>query len=55
MSDSPIKFSAEVIEVKVKKLASGDKSVRVVLETDQSEALLLQKFISETTVNVEIT
>jgi hypothetical protein len=49
-----IQFQAEIIEVKAKKLASGDKSYRVILETDQEEAIELQKFIAESVVTVEV-
>jgi len=40
-----ISFTAEVIEVKAKKLASMDRSYRVVLETPE-EVLKLAKFIN---------
>lgn len=46
-------FQAEVIEIKVKKLASGDKSFRLILETDQ-DITELQKFIAESVVTVAV-
>lgn len=50
-----VQFMAEVVEVKVRKLSSGDKMVRVVLETDQETALELQKAIAQYPVQVEVT
>lgn len=35
-----ITFTAEIIEVKVKKLASGDKSYRIILETNAENHLI---------------
>lgn len=49
-----VQFMAEVVEVKVRKLSSGDKMVRVVLETDQENALELQKAIAQYPVQVEV-
>mgnify|MGYP003443363075 CR=1 FL=1 len=46
-------FTAEIIEIKAKKLASGDKSFRLILETDQ-DITELQKYIAEAIVKVEI-
>lgn len=48
-----ISFTAEVIEVKAKKLASMDRSYRVVLETPE-EVLKLAKFIGDEVVRVEV-
>lgn len=50
----PISFTAEVIEVKAKKLASMDRSYRVVLETSEEEVLQLAKYIGEEVVKVEV-
>jgi len=49
-----ISFTAEVIEVKAKKLASMDRSYRVVLETPEEEVLKLAKYIGEEVVKVEV-
>lgn len=49
-----ISFTAEVIEVKAKKLASMDRSYRVVLETPEETVLQLAKFIGEEVVKVEV-
>ena len=49
-----ITFTAEVIEVKAKKLASMDRSYRVVLETPEEEVLKLAKYIGEEVVQIEV-
>lgn len=49
-----IQFPAEVIEVKSRKAVSGDRIISVKLETDNAEALNLQKFIAEQVVSVEV-
>lgn len=49
-----ISFQAEVIEVKAKRLASLDRSYRVVLETPEEEVLKLAKYIGEEVVKVEV-
>lgn len=47
-------FEAEVIEVKTRKAASLDKVIRIVLETNQEQALELQKYIASDTVKVRV-
>lgn len=47
-------FNAEVIEVKARKTASGDKEVRITLVTDESKALELQQAISNYAVSVKM-
>ena len=49
-----ITFEAEVIETRARKTASMDKVIRIVLETDQIQALELQKYIADKTVIVEV-
>lgn len=49
-----ITFQAEVIEVKAKKLASLDRSYRVVLETPEEEVLKLSKYIGEEVIQIEV-
>lgn len=49
-----MQFTCEVIEVRAKKLASLDKSFRIVLETDDETVLQLSKFIGEEVVKVEV-
>lgn len=46
-------FQAEVIEIKVKKLASGDKSFRLILETNQ-DITDLSKYIGEEVISLEV-
>ena len=50
----PITFPAEVIEVKSRKAVSGDRIISVKLETDNEDALELQKFIAEQVVSVRV-
>lgn len=47
-------FSAEVIEVKSRKSASGDKIISLKLETNEEQALELQKYIAEAVVRVNV-
>lgn len=47
-------FQAEVIEVKVRKTASIDKEIKITLITDNIESLKLQKYIAESTVEIDI-
>lgn len=49
-----LQFNAEVVEVKVRKLTSGDKMVRIVLETDQENSILLQEAIAQYPVQIEV-
>jgi hypothetical protein len=49
----PIRFDAEIIEVKAKK-DGLDRLFRVILETNQSAVMELQKYIAENTVIVEV-
>lgn len=49
-----MKFNAEVIEVKVKKTASVDKEIKIVLVTDEAQALELQQYIADKAVKVTI-
>ena len=49
-----MEFEAEVLEVKARKAASLDREIRVVLITDQEQALELQKYIGKDTVMVEV-
>jgi len=49
-----MRFQAEVIEVKAKKAASLDRVIRIVLETEQDQALELQKYISKDTITLEV-
>lgn len=49
-----VTFPAEVIEIKAKKLASGDRSYRIILETDNPECLQLQKYIAEQVVMIKV-
>ena len=48
-----MKFTAEIVEIKAKKLASGDRSFRIIFETDQN-ITELQRYIAEEVVTVEI-
>ena len=48
-----MKFTAEITELKAKKLASGDKSFRLILETDQ-DITELQRYIAEEVVTIEV-
>lgn len=47
-----INFEAEVVQVQVKKTASVDKLVRIVLETDETVALQLQEAIAKNSVKI---
>lgn len=47
-----VNFEAEVIQVQVKKTASVDKVIRIVLETDQVEAMKLQEAIADKSVKI---
>jgi hypothetical protein len=49
-----MKFEAEVIEVRAKKAASLDRVIRIVLETEQDEALELQRYIGKDTIKLEV-
>lgn len=49
-----VNFEAEIIEVKVKKTASVDKEIKIVLVTDNVQAIELQKYIAEKAVKVNI-
>ena len=46
-------FDAEVIEVKAKK-DGLDKIIRIVLETNQTQALALQEYIAKDTIKVAV-
>ena len=50
-----ISFSAEVIKCEVKKTVSNDKEYKVYLVTSDPRALLLQEFINEDIIQVEVT
>ncbi len=45
-----MRLEVEVIEIKIKKLASGDKSYRLILETTDPQVLSLEKAIADHTV-----
>jgi len=48
-------FEAEVISVQIKKSSTQvDKVIRLVLETNQEQALKLQEYIAKDTVMIEI-
>lgn len=49
-----MKFIAEVIEVKSRKAASGDKIIAIKLETDQEQSLDLQRYIATEPVVIEV-
>lgn len=49
-----LQFSAEVIEVKVKKAPSLDKVISIRLETSEEQALLLQDYIAQDVITVEV-
>ena len=53
-SGDTITFTAEVIETKSRKAASGDKIISIKLETDEEQALALQQFIASEPVVVEV-
>ena len=55
MSNKPIVFEAEVVEVKAKKSASTDKEISLRLITDNEAVLALQAAISKDIVKVEVT
>jgi hypothetical protein len=42
-----MQFYAEVVEVRIKKMASLDKMIRIVLETEEESALQLQQYIAQ--------
>ncbi len=48
-----IQFDAEVIEVKAKK-DGIDRIYRIVLETNQQQALVLQEFIAKDTIKIKV-
>lgn len=50
----PIKFIAEIREVKSKKLVSNDKEITVVLNTSDLGALQLAMIDSDTTIKVTV-
>jgi len=47
-------FEGEVVEVKVRKLVSNDKMLRVVIETTDEEAIKLQEAIANYPVFVAV-
>lgn len=49
-----MKFEAEVVEVKVRKTASVDKEIKIVLVTNQEQALELQKYIANDSLTIEV-
>lgn len=49
-----MKFKAEVIEVRAKKLASLDKEFKVILVTNDPIVLGLQEHISENIIEIEV-
>ena len=53
MSDTII-FNAEVVECKVRRTVSNDKTVTIKLETDDVNAINLQQFINESAVEVKV-
>lgn len=48
-----ISFDAEVTEVRAKK-DGIDRMYRIVLETNQAQALMLQEYIAKDTVRIEV-
>lgn len=49
-----ISFVAEVVKVEARKTASLDKLIKITIETDNSEALELQKFIATEPVVISV-
>lgn len=49
-----IEFSAEVLTVTAKKVVSGDKIYRVILETSEEAALLLEDYIADRPIQIRI-
>ena len=49
-----VQFLASIREVKIRETASSDKEVRVVLITEDTTAVELQKYIGEEVVKVEV-
>jgi hypothetical protein len=49
-----MKFKAEVKEDKVRSTASLDREIRLVLITDDPQAVELQKYIAQDVVEVEV-
>lgn len=49
-----ITFEAEVIEVKAKKVVSGDKEFRITLVTDDKSAINLEEAIATYPVKISI-
>ena len=49
-----ISFVAEVVKVEARKTASLDKLIKITIETDNAEALELQKYIATEPVEIEV-
>lgn len=49
-----LKFEAEIIEIKVKKTASNDKEVKIILVSNDDTITKLKQYIAEDTVMVEV-
>lgn len=49
-----LKIRFEVVEVKAKLTASSDKEITVKLVTDDSNALKLQDYIGNDTIDIEV-
>jgi hypothetical protein len=49
-----VNFEAEVIEVKARKTASGDKEFRITLVTDNADVVIIEQAIANYPVKVDL-